>query len=288
MNKKQYNNIIEHTLKHEKSAQTEDALATARAIFNNMGVALPQGDIKAVYETIKNNRYMSWKPCSMKEAQAAADKGIAAIGISEDKIVVLSATDEEQPVAQTASVMTLDENTSAYAVEGMQYYSYGYGTTVNGPYVDIPQTGNIGTVISYMGYHKITDSSSNQYKLKRHAQNNGRYSYSYPEYFAQIDGRIVIATKPNIGNQLPLSIGDYVQVRFKTNSGYIRNYDCIIGDFKGADAPNIWGHYDGQGVVEVVYHNYNPPSGYNANTNNPWGSGRVIRITKVGNYGNFT
>ncbi len=130
--------------------------------------------------------------------------------------------------------------------------------------------------------------SSNQYKLKRHAQNNGRYSYSYPEYFAQIDGRIVIATKPNIGNQLPLSIGDYVQVRFKTNSGYIRNYDCIIGDFKGADAPNIWGHYDGQGVVEVVYHNYNPPSGYNANANNPWGLGRVIRITKVGNYGNFT
>ena len=129
MNKKQYNNIIEHTLKHEKSAQTEDALATARAIFNNMGVALPQGDIKAVYETIKNNRYMSWKPCSMKEAQAAADKGIAAIGISEDKIVVLSATDEEQPVAQTASVMTLDENTSAYAVAGLEYYSYGSGGT---------------------------------------------------------------------------------------------------------------------------------------------------------------
>ena len=126
MNKKQYNNVIDYTLKHE---QTEDSLSTARAIFENMGVALPQGDIKTVYETISTDNYMGWKSCTMKEAQAAADKGIAAIGISEDRIVVLSANDEEQPVAQTASVMTIDENTSAYAVEGMRYYSYSYGTT---------------------------------------------------------------------------------------------------------------------------------------------------------------
>ena len=126
MNKKQYNNVIEHTLKLE---QTEDSLSTARAIFNNMGVALPQGDMKTVYETIKTDDYMGWKSCTMQEAQAAADKGVAAIGISEDRIVVLSANDQEQPVAQTASVMTLDENTSAFAVEGMRYYAYSYGGT---------------------------------------------------------------------------------------------------------------------------------------------------------------
>ena len=126
MNKKQYNNIIDHTLKHEN---TEDSLSTARAIFNNMGVALPNGDMKTVYETISTDNYMGWKSCTMQEVQEAADKGIAAIGISEDKIVVLSANDEEQPVAQTASVMTLDENTSAFAVDGLQYYSYSYGGT---------------------------------------------------------------------------------------------------------------------------------------------------------------
>ena len=124
MNKKQYNNIIENTLKYE---QSEDSLATARAIFDNMGVALPQGDIKTVYETIKTDNYMGWKSCTMKEAQAAADKGVAAIGISEDRIVVFSAKDDEQPVAQTASVMMLDENTSAFAVDGLRYYSYSYG-----------------------------------------------------------------------------------------------------------------------------------------------------------------
>lgn len=136
MNKKQYNNVIENTLKYEQSVQTDDSLATARAIFDNMGVALPQGDIKTVYETIKTDNYMGWKSCTMQEAQTAADNGTAAIGISEDKIVVLSANDEEQPVAQTASVMTLDESTSAFAVEGMRYYSYRSmtcsGTTQNG------------------------------------------------------------------------------------------------------------------------------------------------------------
>lgn len=131
MNKKQYNNVIDYTLKHEVSAQTDDSLAAARAIFDNMGVALPQGDMKTVYETIKTNDYMAWKSCTMQEAQAAADNGIAAIGISEDRIVVLWATDEEEPVAQTASVMALDENTSAYSVAGLEYYSYGYGTTNN-------------------------------------------------------------------------------------------------------------------------------------------------------------
>ena len=285
MNKKQYNNVIEHTLKLE---QAEDSLGTARAIFDNMGVALPQGDMKSVYETIKTDNYMGWKSCTMQEAQAAADKGVAAIGISEDRIVVLSANDEEQPVTQTASVMTLDENTSAFAVDGLEYYVYSNITTTTNPYVDIPQDGNIGTCITYMGYHLITSTSSDQYKLKMHAQNNDRYYYLYSEYFSMIDGRIVIATKPNIGNQLPVSIGDYVQVSFKTDTGYIENYDCIIGDFKGADATNIWGHDDGKSVVEVVYHDYSPPEGYDSNRNNPWGNGRVIRITKVGNYGNFT
>ena len=129
MNKKQYNNVIENTLKHER---TNDSLATARAIFDNMGVALPQGDIKQVYETISTDNYMGWKSCTMKEAQAAADKGVAAIGISEDKIVVISASDEEQPVAQTASVMTFDENTTAYAVADLEYYSYSYSRTGQG------------------------------------------------------------------------------------------------------------------------------------------------------------
>lgn len=54
MNKKQYNNIIVNTLKHE---HTEDSLSAARAVFN-MGVALPGGDMKEVFETVKTDNYM--------------------------------------------------------------------------------------------------------------------------------------------------------------------------------------------------------------------------------------
>ena len=154
MNKKQYNNVIENTLKHEQSAQTEDSLSAARAIFDNMGVALPQGDIKTVYETIKTDNYMGWKSCTMQEAQAAADQGVAAIGISEDRIVVLSANDEEHPVAQTASVMKLDENTSAYAVDGFEYYSYSYGTT---------------TTVGVLTIFAANDGSSSSWSTSGHA-----------------------------------------------------------------------------------------------------------------------
>ena len=125
MNKKQYNNIIDHTLKHENTA---DSLSTARAIFNNMGVALPNGDMKEVYETVKTDNYMGWKSCTMQEAQEEADNGTAAIGIGEDRIVVLAGTDEEEPVAQTTEVMTITDSTPAVAVAGLQYYSYSSGS----------------------------------------------------------------------------------------------------------------------------------------------------------------
>ena len=129
MNKKHYNNVIDWTLKHDRAAQTEDSLATARAIFKNMGVALPNGSMQEVYDTIKTNKYMGWRSCTMQQAQQAADKGTAAIGISKDRVVILSATDEEEPVTATASVMTLSENTSAYAVAGLEYYAYGHVIT---------------------------------------------------------------------------------------------------------------------------------------------------------------
>lgn len=129
MNKKQYNNIIKNTLKR---VHTEDSLSTARAVFKNMGVALPGGDMKEVFETVKTNNYMGWKSCTMEEAQAAANKGTAAIGISDSKIVVLAANDAEEPIEPTAEVLAITDSTPAVAVAGLQYYSYGYGGTSTG------------------------------------------------------------------------------------------------------------------------------------------------------------
>lgn len=129
MNTKHYNDVIDWTLKHDPAAQTEDSLTTARAVFKNMGVSLPNGSMQEAYETIKTNKYMGWRACTMEEAQQAANRGTAAIGISSDRMVVLSAADEEEPVAETAAVMTLSENSPAYAVTSLEYYSYCYDTT---------------------------------------------------------------------------------------------------------------------------------------------------------------
>ena len=129
MNKKQYNNIIRNTLKQE---HTEDSLSTARTVFKNMGVALPGGDIKEVFETVKTDNYMGWKSCTMEEAQTAANKGTAAIGISDSKIVVLAADDAEEPIESTANVLAITDTTPAVTVAGLQYYSYSYGSTDQG------------------------------------------------------------------------------------------------------------------------------------------------------------
>ncbi len=128
MDKKQYNNIIEHTLNHEATGSA-DFLERARAIFKNMGVALPSGSLSEVAETLRTDDFMGWKACSMKEAQDAANEGTAAIGVSEERIVILAAADEEAKAEETDSVMTLSESTPALSVSDMQFYSYSYGDT---------------------------------------------------------------------------------------------------------------------------------------------------------------
>ena len=128
MDKKQYNNIIDWTLNNEERAQCEDSLTVARVVCTNLGVALPQGDLKQVAEVLATDDYMGWKACTKEEAQASADVGTPAISVSNDRIVVLAATDEEQPMAATATVMTLADGTGVVG-DSVAYYSYSGGTT---------------------------------------------------------------------------------------------------------------------------------------------------------------
>lgn len=147
----------------------------------------------------------------------------------------------------------------------------------------------------FMGYHTITSESSNQVKLRKQAKKDGKYKKAKPEYYALIDNRIVIATKEVIGGKLRVSVGSYVDVEFKggkkklKKKKYIRKkgkntvYKCIIGEVKGKGATdNLWGHNGGKNVVEIVYHDYTPQKGYAKNKNDPWGKGKVIKITKIG------
>lgn len=122
MNKQQYNNIIQHSLQYD-CKDTDNSIDIARTIFNNMGVALPQGTIKEVYDTFSTNNYMGWRECTLEDAIKNTNNGIATIGINENKIVVFSAEDEEQSVIQTATVMTLNDNTPARAVSDLKYFT---------------------------------------------------------------------------------------------------------------------------------------------------------------------
>ena len=148
--------------------------------------------------------------------------------------------------------------------------------------VEIPK--GKGTIISYMSYKMVTDTTSDECNLKTTAWDKGDYSVKKPEYYVKIKGRIVIATKANIGGKLKVPIGSYLNVVFKKQNGEKKKYKCIRGETKGADAENKWGHYGGKGVVEVVCHDYNPPKGYwpNKRLNNLWGKGRVVKIIRTG------
>ena len=175
MNGKQYNNVIDWTLKHEAEAQSEDSLEATRAICKNLGVALPGGTMKKVADTLATDDYMYWRSCTMQDAQEAADNGTAAIGISNDRIVVLTATDEEQPVAETAAVMTLSENTSAFAVDGLRYYAYGGGTTTT-----TIQPHNEVTVISCSPQAWIASSETMGHDMSVALQAVNRFSVDCP------------------------------------------------------------------------------------------------------------
>jgi D-alanyl-D-alanine carboxypeptidase len=169
-----------------------------------------------------------------------------------------------------------------------------------GDYVDIPNRDGIGEIMSYMGLGHLTSSESiAQGRLKN------RSTWKAPEGYAMVDGRISVAVLPNIGNRLPCSVGDYLDVTYRFSNGETQVFKCIMGDAKapaslGGDATSIWGHQNGVGpvcVVEMIYYTYDKgysgaslPHGNNNPINNPWEfyktgrltGGRVTRIAKVG------
>lgn len=150
----------------------------------------------------------------------------------------------------------------------------------DGSYIDIPA--GLGTYETYMGYHLTTAAGAPETELKNKARNTGRYkaqSMYGMNNCATIDNRLVIATVSNIGNEFPVSIGDYVDVVFDDGSVW----NCIIGETKSqvvtwydSSPANIWGHDNGRVIVEIVYHDYSQGC---INQHK-----KVARIIKVGSY----
>lgn len=136
MNGIEYKNIIDWTLKHE-NLEFADTLEKARAIFKNLGVALPQGNLAQIAKILKTNDYMGWTSCTVEEAQEAANNGVAAIGINDEKIVILSAkaeTDEDYALTSAGIndiIRVVDEETPTLITDAYQFYAYSNATTTN-------------------------------------------------------------------------------------------------------------------------------------------------------------
>ena len=146
MNSTQYKNIIDYTVSHNDKTNIPDNLETVRTVFKNMGVPLPHGTCKEVYEILKTDDYMGWHSCTIKDARDHVNEGTPTIGISEDRIVVISpeGTEETSGVSTAAemssatktnetdsSVMYLSDKTSAIAVADLEYYAYSRASTNN-------------------------------------------------------------------------------------------------------------------------------------------------------------
>ena len=97
-------------------------------------------------------------------------------------------------------------------------YNYGgiekYLEDEKGITVEVPE--GLGNIHTYMGWQMITDTSSNQYKLREAAGMNFD-----EEGFAKIGDRYVVATTTTFGN-----VGDYIDVKLEDGTVI----KCVIGD----------------------------------------------------------
>lgn len=133
MNGREYNSVINWTIKNERS-KSDDTLKTIREIFRNLGVALPYGDCNRIYKVLDTNDYMGWRKCTLEEAKEAADNGMAAIGINEEKIVILSSEKSEIDKRWFTSndlfdIIKVTNETPALTVSNLNFYIYNSVTT---------------------------------------------------------------------------------------------------------------------------------------------------------------
>lgn len=120
MNKEQYNNVIEHSIV-SKETDNINQLELTRDICNNMGVALPHGDVLEVSQILATDDYMFWRSCSKEEAQEYADNGVAAIAVTETDISLIKSNTGE--VSESVEALADGPETT--------YYAYSAGTTSN-------------------------------------------------------------------------------------------------------------------------------------------------------------
>ena len=85
----QYKNIMQWTLFFHQNQLDKMASNIVKTIFNNLGVAYPNGTNKDIIKILKQETYLGWRSCVCEDVQKYANCGIAAIAINEENSVIL-------------------------------------------------------------------------------------------------------------------------------------------------------------------------------------------------------
>ncbi|MDO4519305.1 MAG: hypothetical protein Q4B47_03250 [Eubacteriales bacterium] len=152
---------------------------------------------------------------------------------------------------------------------------------VEGTVYELPD--GLGAYFTYMGWQCITNRASNQWAV---IEKSGGFDYNFnDEGFAVVNDRYLIACTLTFGN-----VGDAVD--FVQNDGTV--ITGIIGDIKNQNDPgcNIYGHNNGQVVLEFIVDKNQWYSGGSASHPNPgtstchpeWGGKYISKIINYGPY----
>lgn len=249
--------------------------------ISNVNPFTSDGDVNEsiVEQNIENFPTVQWCCYNIESAQV----------INQDPVVwvMFESGDFKRPVVISYAVIggAGDGSGGTASGGGTGIYNPGGESGVAGVGTEVIIPEGYGTFETYEKETGIGGNTSDKYHgwakgsaqrdLRVKAIDSGRMTQGNIfglENCAIIDNRLLIATKQNVGGNFPLAIGDYVDVCF--SDGTVWN--CIIGDFKGSDAPNPWGHNNGQGVVEIIYWDYSHNSGNQYK--------KVDKLIKVGKY----
>ena len=124
MDKEQYNNIIANSLQSNQGNNSNFCLLTVKNILIKMGIPLPIGNLREIYNILQTNNYMGWHLCTLSEAKRATEQGIAAIGIGKNKISIIAEEDEEISKNNNEAILAISDSTDIHSVSDMLFYSY--------------------------------------------------------------------------------------------------------------------------------------------------------------------
>lgn len=130
----QYKNIIDHTVKFLSEKEAENSVKTAVKILANRGISLPDAAPSAIREALSGGDYLGWEACTEEEAQTAANDGIAVVGVSDDRVVVIEPELDGVEKNDNENITTVSD-LSDEEKAGMSFYSGIELLTIEDPHI---------------------------------------------------------------------------------------------------------------------------------------------------------